>query len=80
MSQIIADNAGVVGIYILIGIFFLLLVYVVLIWANVTAKFKNALYLKELLDTKGWADLLKIIRSDEYIQAVLNACEIVLEE
>ncbi len=57
-----------------------LCVYIGLCWANVEAKFRNALVLKELLDATAWGDFVQLIRTEDYVAAVLNACDMVLEE
>lgn len=54
-------------------------IYLLLIYANISAKRDNALLLRELLDAAGWSDIVQLLKNEEYVQAVLNGCEYVLE-
>lgn len=68
------------GVYIFYAAVFAFLVYIsiCLIW---TARMRNlAMLLREVLDTKGWGDFVKIIKGTEYFEAVMKSCEIVLAE
>ena len=58
----------------------LLIAYFSIAIANVSAKRRNAAYLRELLEATYWADVVKMLRNEEYVGAVIKGCEMMLEE
>lgn len=67
-------------LYIFSGAVILLLVYLCLCIAH-TMRLRNlAALLIEILHATEWADILEMLKSEEYVQAVLQACSTVLEE
>ena len=79
MREFVAANWELVLLYIAVAAVVLVGIYLVLAYANIEAKRRNARLLKELCEASGWADMVKLIRSEEYVSAVLRACEIVME-
>ncbi len=41
---------------------------------------KLAALLHELLDSSAWADIMKLIKNEEYVNAVMDACREVLND
>lgn len=79
MREFVSANWELVLLYIAVAAVVLVGIYLVLAYANIEAKRRNARLLKELCEASGWADMVKLIRSEEYVSAVLRACEIVME-
>ena len=79
MREFVAVNWELVLLYIAVAAVVLVGIYLMLAYANIAAKRRNARLLKELFEASGWADMVKLIRSEEYVSAVLRACEIVME-
>lgn len=68
------------GVYIFAGCVLLFLVYLV-ICMNHTAKLRHMSgLLLEMLECTEWADILEMLKCPEYVEAVVNACGVVLEE
>ena len=55
-------------------------VYICLCWQSVAAKQNIAFLLLEILQATEWADILEMLKCPEYVEAVVNACGVVLEE
>lgn len=67
-------------LYIFSGAVILLLAYLCLCIAH-TMRLRNlAGLLLEILHATEWADILEMLKSEEYVQAVLHACSTVLED
>lgn len=79
MREFVAANWELVLLYMAVAAVVLVGIYLMLAYANIAAKRRNARLLKELCEASGWADMVKLIRSEEYVSAVLRACEIVME-
>lgn len=79
MVQLVVENWQLFRLYLAVVVVALFGVYLCLAYANIAAKRRNARLLKELCEASGWADMVKLIRSEEYVSAVLRACEIVME-
>ena len=79
MAQFVAANWQLILLYLAVVVVALFGVYLCLAYANIAAKRRNAKVLRELLEATQWADIMKLIRSEEYVQAVMDACEIVME-
>ena len=79
MREFVAANWELVLLYFAVAAVVLVGIYLILAYANIAAKRRNARLLKELCEASGWADMVKLIRSEEYVSAVLRACEIVME-
>ena len=79
MREFVSANWELVLLYIAVVAVVLVGIYLMLAYANIAAKRRNARLLKELCEASGWADMVKLIRSEEYVSAVLRACEIVME-
>lgn len=54
-------------------------IYISLCWQSVAAKQKIAFLLLEILQATEWADIMQMLKSDDYVEAVLQGCEIMLE-
>lgn len=79
LADFVAANWELILLYLAVVVIALVGIYLILAYANIEAKRRNARLLKELCDASGWADMVKLIRSEEYVSAVLRACEIVME-
>lgn len=67
-------------LYIFVGAVILLLTYLCICIAH-TMRLRNlAALLIEILQATEWADILEMLKSEEYVEAVLHACSTVLEE
>lgn len=67
-------------LYIFAGAVFLLLIYLSICIAH-TMRLRNlAALLLEILHATEWADILEMLKCPEYVEAVVNACGVVLEE
>lgn len=68
------------GVYIFAGCVILFLVYLIICMAH-TAKLRHMSgLLLEMLECTEWADILEMLKCPEYVEAVVNACGVVLEE
>ena len=68
------------GVYIFAGCVILFLVYLIICMQH-TAKLRHiSRLLLEMLECTEWADILKMLKCPEYVEAVVNACGVVLEE
>lgn len=67
-------------LYIFSGAVILFLAYLCICIAH-TMRLKNlAALLLEMLQATEWADILEMLKNEEYVEAVLKACSTVLEE
>lgn len=79
IASFISGNWELVLLYFGVVVVVLASIYLMLASVNIAAKRRNAELLYELLTAAGWADMVKLIRNEEYVQAVMDACEIVME-
>lgn len=69
-----------IGYYILLGAAVAFLIYctICIVW---TMRMKEvAGLLREILEGSGWGDLMKQLISEDYVNAVVRACKMVMEE
>lgn len=67
-------------VYIFAGCVILFLVYLIICMQH-TAKLRHLSgLLLEMLACTEWADILEMLKCPEYVEAVVNACGVVLEE
>ena len=75
----IAANWDMLLLWLAVAVVAMFGIYLLLAYANIAAKRDNARMLRELLDAAGWADIVQLLKNEDYVQAVLNGCEYVLE-
>lgn len=69
-----------IGYYILCAVIIAFLIYcsICIVW---TMRMKEvAGLLREILEGSGWGDLMKQLVSEDYVNAVVRACKMVMEE
>lgn len=69
-----------IGYYILLGaaVAFLIYISICIVW---TMRMREvAELLREILEGSGWGDLMKQLVSEDYINAVIRACKMVMGE
>ena len=69
-----------IGYYILLAaaVAFLLYITICIVW---TMRMREvAELLREILEASGWGDLMKQLISEDYVKAILEACNMVARE
>lgn len=69
-----------IGYYILLAaaVMFLIYISICIVW---TMRMREvAGLLREILESSGWGDLMKQLISEDYINAVIRACKMVMGE
>ena len=69
-----------IGYYILLGaaVAFLIYISICIVW---TRRMREvAELLREILEGSGWGDLMKQLVSEDYVKAILEACNMVARE
>lgn len=69
-----------IGYYILLGaaVAFLIYISICIVW---TMRMREvAELLREILEGSGWGDLMKQLISEDYVKAILEACNMVARE
>ena len=69
-----------IGYYILLGaaVAFLIYISICIVW---TMRMREvAELLREILEGSGWGDLMKQLVSEDYVKAILEACNMVARE
>ena len=69
-----------IGYYILLGaaVAFLIYISICIVW---TMRMREvAELLREILEGSGWGDLMKQLVSEDYVRAILEACNMVARE
>ena len=69
-----------IGYYILLGaaVAFLIYISICIVW---TMRMREvAELLREILESSGWGDLMKQLVSEDYLNAVVRACKMVMGE
>lgn len=69
-----------IGYYILLGAVVMFLIYctICIVW---TMRMREvAELLREILEGSGWGDLMKQLVSEDYVKAILEACNMVARE
>ena len=79
IASFISGNWELVLLYFGVVVVVLVAIYLVLAYVHTIAHRRVARVLKELLQTTSWADIVQIIKDEEYVQAVVDACEMALE-
>ena len=69
-----------IGYYILLAaaVMFLIYISVCIVWAMRMREVAGLL--REILEGTGWGDLMKQLVSEDYINAVIRACKMVMGE